>query len=35
MHAAGEGLTGSLEQAPHGADFLKRLPIVGTLDEAD
>jgi len=29
MHAAGEDLTGSLEQAPHGGDFLKRFPIVG------
>ncbi len=33
IHDAGVDLTGSLDQAPHGADLLKRFPIVGTLGE--
>jgi len=32
-HNAGEDLTDALEQAPHGADMLERLPMVGTLHE--
>jgi len=31
MHRAGEDLTDSLEEAPHGADLLERFPVVGTL----
>lgn len=30
-HFAGEDLTGELERAPHGMDFLKRFPVVGRL----
>ena len=30
-HFAGEDLTGELERAPHGIDFLKRFPVVGRL----
>jgi len=30
-HFAGEDLTGELEGAPHGTDFLKRFPVVGRL----
>ncbi len=33
LHAAGRDLTGSLEDAPHPADVLKRFPMVGTLRE--
>ena len=33
MHHAGEDLTDSLDQAPHGAELLERFPIVGTLEE--
>jgi predicted heme/steroid binding protein len=33
VHNAGEDLTDALEQAPHGADMLERLPVVGTLRE--
>ncbi len=33
FHNAGEDLTDALEEAPHGADLLKRFPIVGTLGE--
>ncbi len=33
LHRAGEDLTDSLEQAPHGIDLLEKFPIVGTLDE--
>jgi predicted heme/steroid binding protein len=32
LHNAGEDLTGSLAQAPHGADLLQRLPVIGILD---
>ncbi|MBI4572383.1 MAG: cytochrome B5 [candidate division NC10 bacterium] len=31
LHAAGGDLTGSLEDAPHDAELLKRFPRVGTL----
>jgi predicted heme/steroid binding protein len=30
---AGQDLTGSLDQAPHGTDLLERVPIVGILAE--
>ena len=30
FHAAGQDLTASLEQAPHGADLLEKFPVVGT-----
>jgi predicted heme/steroid binding protein len=33
FHAAGQDLTASLEQAPHGADLLEKFPVVGTLHE--
>lgn len=33
VHNAGDDLTDALEQAPHGADMLERLPMVGTLHE--
>ncbi len=33
MHSAGVDLTGSLKQAPHGADLLERVPVVGRLRE--
>jgi predicted heme/steroid binding protein len=33
LHHAGEDLTDSLEQAPHGIDLLEKFPIVGTVDE--
>ncbi len=32
-HKAGDDLTDSLEQAPHGAELLERFPVVGTLEE--
>jgi predicted heme/steroid binding protein len=31
IDAAGSHLTGSLEDAPHPADLLRRFPMVGTL----
>lgn len=31
VHRAGEDLTAGLAEAPHGADMLARLPIVGVL----
>jgi predicted heme/steroid binding protein len=31
IHAAGADLTGSLVEAPQGADLLKKFPIVGSL----
>ena len=31
IHAAGADLTESLVEAPHGADVLKKFPIVGSL----
>jgi predicted heme/steroid binding protein len=33
LHDAGGDLTSSLNDAPHGADVLKRFPRVGTLSE--
>jgi predicted heme/steroid binding protein len=33
VHKAGEDLTRSLSQAPHGAELLEKFPIVGTLLE--
>jgi predicted heme/steroid binding protein len=33
VHNAGEDLTDSLEQAPHGVDMLERLPVIGILRE--
>ncbi|MEA1872599.1 MAG: cytochrome b5 domain-containing protein [Chloroflexota bacterium] len=33
LHNAGEDLTDSLEQAPHGVEMLERLPVIGTLCE--
>jgi predicted heme/steroid binding protein len=30
-HLAGVDYTGGLDQAPHGADLLERLPVVGRL----
>lgn len=33
VHNAGEDLTDALQQAPHGADMLERLPMVGTLHD--
>jgi predicted heme/steroid binding protein len=32
-HNAGEDLTDSLKQAPHGAEMLERLPLIGRLRE--
>ena len=34
VHAAGDDLTSSLDEAPHDADLLKRYPVVGTLSGA-
>ena len=31
LHAVGQDLTGDLDGAPHGADLLDRVPIVGVL----
>lgn len=31
LHNAGQDLTDSLEQAPHGVEMLERFPMVGTL----
>ena len=31
LHQAGEDLTGKLENAPHGIEFIKRFPVVGYL----
>ena len=33
VHNAGEDLTDSLEQAPHGVEMLDRLPVIGILRE--
>jgi predicted heme/steroid binding protein len=33
LHGAGEDLTEALAAAPHGADLLERLPVVGELVE--
>ena len=35
LHNAGVDLTVALEQAPHGADALKKFPVVGILRGAD
>ena len=35
LHAAGQDLTGSLDQAPHGEDLLDRVPMVGVLGESE
>lgn len=32
FHHAGEDLTDSLKQAPHGAELLERFPVVGILE---
>jgi len=34
LHSAGVDLTVALEQAPHGADALKKFPVVGILRSA-
>ncbi len=31
LHRAGEDLTGSLDEAPHGLEFLTKFPVVGIL----
>lgn len=33
FHSAGQDVTASLEQAPHGADLFERVPVVGILCE--
>ncbi|MGB9585930.1 MAG: cytochrome b5 domain-containing protein [Anaerolineales bacterium] len=33
LHAAGQDLTHSLNHAPHGADFLQRVPLIGVLEQ--
>jgi predicted heme/steroid binding protein len=33
MHQAGEDLTATLDNAPHGRDLLDRVPIIGKLTE--
>ena len=33
LHNAGEDLTDSLEQAPHGVELLERFPVIGILRE--
>jgi predicted heme/steroid binding protein len=33
LHVAGVDLTASLAQAPHGADLLERVPMIGILEE--
>jgi predicted heme/steroid binding protein len=33
LHVAGTDLTGALQHAPHGADLLERVPVIGILDE--
>ncbi len=33
LHIAGVDLTASLAQAPHGADLLERVPMIGILEE--
>ena len=32
-HHAGQDLTGSLSQAPHGEDMLERVPVIGRMEE--
>jgi predicted heme/steroid binding protein len=31
LHRAGEDLTGGLDEAPHGLEFLTKFPVVGIL----
>ena len=33
LHTSGVDLTADLDQAPHGADLLQRVPMVGILEE--
>lgn len=33
LHDAGADLTDDLDQAPHGADLLERVPVIGRLSE--
>jgi len=33
LHTAGVDLTASLDHAPHGADLLERVPMIGMLEE--
>ena len=35
VHSAGHDLTGELPDAPHGAETLKRFPIIGFIDNKD
>jgi predicted heme/steroid binding protein len=35
LHTAGIDLTGSLNEAPHGADLLARFPVIGRLREGN
>ena len=35
FHTAGQDLTGSLDQAPHGEDLLDRVPLVGVLGKGE
>ena len=35
LHTAGQDLTGSLDQAPHGEDLLDRVPLVGVLGKGE
>lgn len=34
-HNAGQDLTSHISQAPHGREFLKRLPVVGRMEGQD
>ena len=33
LHEEGKDLTHELENAPHGSDLLKRVPVIGVLEE--
>ena len=33
MHEAGQDLSDVLDQAPHGADLLERVPVIGVLEK--
>ena len=35
LHVAGQDLTDSLHQAPHGEDLLDRVPVVGVLIDSE
>jgi predicted heme/steroid binding protein len=35
LHDAGRDLTAALDEAPHGADLLDRVPVVGTVSDGD